>query len=454
MKKHLFLFAAAAVALASCSSDDTIAENSAAFDSNQQKEIAFTAFNQKATRTAADVTGAVEGTTFPTDLEMTVGAYDVTNRREFFASPVEFAYNYAGGSSSGASGKWGGKTAQYWPLSATQINFLAIANANVDPTFNAISDGTKTVTIAQTDNYAYTAQNDLMYARGTGEVTFASNTLTIPDDVPMTFLHAQSYLVFRLRAADAATAGAITIKDIKVKDAYYSGTATVTHTNWNSFSSQDVSVSWTGHTKHSNGGTDAYNNSVNTNNQTAWTSGSQALTQNYVELGHTIVLPHATAFSTFTIEYWLDGKDYSFEYTPASTTLAAGTKYIYDVTFKLHEIFVVPTVTDWVDVGQFVGIPSSLAIGTDGAFGTISKKAATYTFAITGTNGTVTVATTGTETAFAETPTVAAGVVTFKVNANTTGSARNYTLVVTDDKGTGDTSDDVESTITFSQAGE
>ena len=401
--------------------------------------------SQKTTRAAADVAGAVEGTTFPTTLEMTVGAYDVTNNREFFATPVEFAYKYAGSAyDAGNAAYWGGKTAQYWPLSPTQINFLAIANANVDPVFNAISTNDKTVTIAQTDNYAYTAQNDLMYARGTGEVTFASNTITIPPTVGMTFQHAQSYLVFRLRAADATTASKITIKDILVKDAFYSGTATVTHTNWNAFSSQNVSVAWTGHTKH---GTTPFNYSVNTNNQTAWTSGSQALTQNYVELGHTIVLPHASAgFSTFTIQYWLDGKAYEFEYTPASTVLVAGTKYIYDVTFKLHEIFVEPSVTDWVDEGQFVNIPSAVAIGSNNDFGTISNKAATYKFNITGCTGTPTIAVDGGSAAFATNPSYAGGVVTFTVSANAS-TEQTYTFTITDTGGTAKVS-----TITFKQA--
>ena len=74
--KKLFLFAAAAVALASCSSDDTIAENSSV--GNQQQEIAFMPLNQKATR------AEVEGTTFPSGQDMYVAAYDATKGQDFF----------------------------------------------------------------------------------------------------------------------------------------------------------------------------------------------------------------------------------------------------------------------------------------------------------------------------------------------------------------------------------
>ena len=303
-----------------------------------------------------------------------------------------------------------------------------------------------------------TKQHDFLYAIGHGEVTQSGNALSFPDKVDMTFKHAQAYLVFNLKAADAASM-AIKIKNIEIYGARFAGTATINHTNYNATSSQATTLYWNPTTQ-----TNEYKCVLNDQTAKADEANSVALTQSFVQMGKIIVVPNMSATDIYSdngttkikITYYLDSKEYSYEYEVDNDTYEAGKKYVYDITFKLHEIFINPEVQDWDatgNVGEFVDIPN-YKIGTDWNYGTISKAAATYKFNITGYTGSLTVATTGTETAFAEAPTVAAGVVTFKVNENTTGVNRNYTIVVTDDKGTaGDTSDDVTSTITFTQAG-
>ena len=358
MKKNLFILAVAAVALASCSSDDTIAENSNV-GKNQQKEIAFMPVTQKATR------AAVDGTVFPTTLSMKVAAYDVTNTRDFFAATT-FSH-------SGSGTIWtGGK---YWPLSVTDINFLAIANANADnetgvtwgaPTTSASPYASKAV-VVMSDNSS--AQRDLMYAKGFGQVTQSgTNGLTFPTNVPMVFEHAQAWISFTA-TADATSGGKVTLNYITLNGASYSGTYTITHANYNASSGQTVSGVWTA---LGNKGTDNGDQPTNvianvttpytqTVTWTGWDDDSDAGTANVKTIPNGSVLtigdglmivPDDAAtgdFISFTVNYTLDGNTYNYTYTPASTNVEQKKHYIYDITFKLHEIQISATVTDWVD---------------------------------------------------------------------------------------------------------
>ena len=346
MKKHLFLFAAVAVALASCSSDDTIAENSSV-GNQQQKEIAFFPVNQKATRAAADTYQyAIDGEDFPHDLNMYVAAYQVepttgdpAHGINYFPG-TQFVYNNAGGTGA-SSGKWGGATPRYWPLSPCYINFLAYANVTGSAAFNATNYASAAV-VTQTDNSS--AQTDLMYAIGNGEVTQNASTsaLTFPTKVDMQFKHAQAWMDFYVKAK-TGTETAITVNSITLKGAKYAGTYTITHTNYNAKTSQSVAGAWT-----SLG--DAANVAV-----PGWSA--TALTTDLVHVGKgLLVVPDDNAstndWTSFVINYTLDGKTYDYEYTaPAApaATVEQAKHYVFNITFTLHEIFVDATVADWTD---------------------------------------------------------------------------------------------------------
>ena len=56
--------------------------------------------------------------------------------------------------------------------------------------------------------------------------------------------------------------------------------------------------------------------------------------------------------ASFTVNYTVDGNDYDYTFTPVSTSLAQATKYIYNITFTLHEIEIAATVTDWGNGGS------------------------------------------------------------------------------------------------------
>lgn len=335
MKKNLFFLAAAAVALASCSNDDTTAVNSSV-GNQQQKEISLFAVNQKATR------AAVDGTAFPTTLDMKVAAYQVEatgGSAGAYFDATTFKYQYVGGSASGSGSYWGGETAKFWPLTPAYINFLAIANANGDNatgvTWNTYPT-TGVVAITMSDNSS--AQRDLMYAIGDGAVTQSGNSLSFPDKVDMEFKHAQAWIDFKVKA-NSTVETAITINSITLTGAKYNGKYTVTHTAYNDKTGQGVAGAWSALG-------DAQNIAV-----PGWSA--TALTTSFATVGNGLmIVPDDAAtgdFTSFTINYTFDGKTYEYTYTPASTQVEQAKHYIYEINFTLHEIYINPTVEDWAD---------------------------------------------------------------------------------------------------------
>lgn len=340
MKKSLFILASAALVLAGCNNDVTLDENTALAGSNAQKEIAFSTLAN--TPKYGPRRAPIDGTTFPTTLDMKVAAYQVEatgGSAGVYFDATTFKYQYKGGSASGAGSYWGGETAKYWPLTPAYINFLAVANANADNA-TGVTWGTNKadqVTIVMSDNSS--AQRDLMYARGNGAVTQDGNTLTFPDKVDMEFKHAQAWIDFKVKAKTSVEE-AITINSITLTGAKYNGTYTVTHTAYNAKTGQNVSGAW------SDLGA-AQNIAV-----PGWSA--TALTTSFATVGNgLLVVPDDNAetadFTSFTINYTFDEKTYEYTYTPASKNVDQKKHYIFEITFQLHEIFINPTVEDWAD---------------------------------------------------------------------------------------------------------
>ncbi len=463
--KKLFLFSVAALAFCACSSDEVVSENNAA--NQQPKEISFTPLNKVNTR-AASSNGAIEGTTFPTTLDMKVAAWEQgTTGRDFFGA-TDFKYNYAGGNTGASHGWWGGSPARYWPLSPCYVNFLAITNANDD---NATSvtwgnSGTNTyaskVVVAMADNYAYnTKQHDFMYAIGNGQVTQSGNALTFPDKVDMTFKHAQAYLVFQVKAANVASK-AIKIKNIEIYGARFAGTATITHTNYNAQTGQATTLYWNPTTQ-----TDVYKSILNNQTAKADEAASTALTESFVQMGKIIVVPNMSAADTYKdngttkikITYYLDSKEYSYEYEVDNDTYEAGKKYVYNITFKLHEIFINPKVEDWivdlntnsiVDDDIMIDIPAQTTKhGTNLAI--TANEAGKYTVKVSnlGASAAYTVAVTDANDIISVDPVAgsadANGVATLTFNVKATTGAHSATIILTK------TSDSSTTTITVNQ---
>lgn len=423
MKKIFLALTLAALTLVSC-----MKTNDVYVGAPESHQITFAPMTSPATKVAADTyAGPIDGEDFPHDLNMYVAAYQVTPVASNYFPGTQFVYNNAGGAAA-SSNYWGGATARYWPLSAAQINFLAYANLTGTGTFDATTPASEVV-LVQTDNKV--AQTDLMYAIGHGEVTQNGNALDFPEKVGMVFKHAQAWLTFRVKAASLVEE-AITINSITLNGGVYSGTFTVTHTNYNAFASQSVAGAW------SDLG-DAANVAVPN-----WTAA--ALTTSYVQVGDGLmIVPDGAAtadFGSFTINYSYDNKTYDYTFTPVDRNVEQAKHYIYDITFTLHEIYVDAEVEDWTEVvTNYVDVPSQAFEYDEGVVaGTfnVSNVAGIYSAVITGC-----AASTAYSVEFendeawisgpASVTSDASGNlnIAFKVEANDTGVARSENIILT-----------------------
>lgn len=323
MKKYLYLIPVAALAMTACTN-----ESNEYVGSPESREISFMPVSQMATR------AAVDGTAFDTETSMKVTAYQV----EATGGSAEVYFD-ATTFSKGAT-YWGGSPAKYWPLTAAYINFLAIANANADNATGVTwgTDKADEVVIVMSDNSS--AQRDLMYARGNGEVEQDGNILDFPDKVDMVFKHAQAWIDFKVKANDTPETG-ITINSITLNGAKYSGTYTVTQENYDAKTGQSVAGVWSDLP------------ALGTNVAVpGWPA--TALTTSLVTVGNGLMIvpddDNETAdFTSFTIEYEYDSKTYTYTYTPTTRNVDQAKHYIYEITFQLHEILIYPTITDWAD---------------------------------------------------------------------------------------------------------
>ncbi|MBQ7424534.1 MAG: fimbrillin family protein [Prevotella sp.] len=301
--------------------------------SDQAREISFAPVAQPNSR------AAVEGTAFDTETSMKVTAYDATNTKNFFAATTF---------SKGEGSTWKGN--KYWPFAPATINFLAIANANADNETGVTwgpssTNPTERVQIDMSDNS--TAQRDLMYACGTGTVIQTGNTLEFPPNVPMDFKHAQAWVKFTVKAGNDASASAITVNSITLNSVSCNGTYLVTHANWNETKATRDAADPAGSKNGSVSGTwSAYGDGSNIAAVAA--AGYSALSTSAQDFASLMVVPDK-GMASFTINYTVDDKSYNYTYTPASTTLAQATKYIYNISLTLHEIEIAPTVANWTD---------------------------------------------------------------------------------------------------------
>lgn len=409
MKKNLFFLAVAAVALASCSNDEVVSQNTTLSD-NQQKEIAFAPLSQKATRAAGSAEyNAVEGVAFPQNYDMKVVAYsyvDASNKGNYFGSATAGAAPTFGYTA--LNTYWGGKTTsdkQYWPLSPATLNFLAVSKAG-SPTADVVSetfasDYASQVTVTLSDNKPQaastgTGQHDLMYAFGQASVTQDGNVLTIPQKVDMTFNHALAWVYFRVKAGNAA-AEAISIKDIKLKGANYAGTFQAKVNNYNTASTLSwdaVNTKWTAAGTSSDNYSPNFSSDYDTKGATgAASNDSKALVNGtFFNVGDGILVvptseitPAANSIASFDIEYYLNGNLYTYNYTPSVLVFEKGKKYVYDITMTLQEIFVNASVTDWLAGGtELVNIPAITYKEDGSASVNIPAEAATYTLTVKG----------------------------------------------------------------------
>ena len=328
MKKVLFMISVAAFTLMGCSN-----ESKEYVGNDSPKEIAFMPLTQAPTR------GEVEGTGFPSGQDMYVAAYDATKGVDFFDQTTF--------DEDGSTGKWKASPAKYWPMDAATINFLAYTGVPSGSYFHASPGYAQSLTISLADNTSN--QYDLMYA--CGRQSRARGVAA--SDVAMNFKHALALIKFEVKTAadysyltDPADASTrvypLVINSIQLTGAHYSGTFTVTHNGWNSAdAAQSVSGLWT---------------SVNTQANVTRTPAFTNITTAFQQVGDGIlVVPdeddNTDDYTSFTINYTLDGNAYSYTYIPTDLDVHQAKKYTFQITMTLNEIIIAPTVTDYVEEG-------------------------------------------------------------------------------------------------------
>lgn len=341
MKKYLLLASVAALAFTSCSDQST-----EFVGAPEAREISFAPLVKPTTRTAT--TPAISDGTYPDNLAMQVAAFSFPITSTWTAGGYFDKTEFDGTNAT----NWKGNPHRYWPLTDAYVSFLAVAGVEAaDVTFNASTFASGAAVTYDADSF--TAQTDLIYAGKQESVTKSGNVLTYPDDVDMVFIHALAWLQFNVRVPEGATYGnQIAVNSIVINDANKTGTFTITNTGYDTSGDPTPSGVWGSYAA-------AADYSV--------PSSSKATLSNsgFESCGAALLVPKlspATSFTSFTINYTIDGKAYSFVYTPASTAIAQATKYIYNITFTLTEIEIDPTVTTWSDGGT-----TPVAIPTPGA---------------------------------------------------------------------------------------
>ena len=373
--KKLFLFSVAALAFCACSSDETVSEKTAA--NQQPKQISFTPLNKVNTR------AAVHGTTFP-DQDMYVAAYMAAPNAGNYFEKTAFKKNYQGGTATASDGIWGGAPARYWPLSPATLNFLAVTGGSIDAahfTFGATNYASSAAVAYTTGNsYGPTTQSDIMYAVGQGTVTQSNNTLTFAgggtgENIGMTFYHALALLNFQVKAYSATEVGKIVVNSITVNGASYTGNLTVTNANYaatDGSAKTQPTITWApspavaatvaGTTScvfpHTVASKDDYYPSNDADPLNWW---------------NIMIVPSDTktpitnrGFRSFTINYTVKGNSgqadqtYNYTYYPSGdansdTNVDEGKIYTYKINFKLHEIRIEPSVTNWVAATPAIG---------------------------------------------------------------------------------------------------
>ena len=326
--KKLFLSILAVAALASCTKSE-----SAYVDQDQEIKVSpVTAMTTK-----ANVTAAIDGTTYPVQENFDVYAYWANEGAGSMFTANATTYLGAQGAVpfKNKGLYWGGTTTYYWPKNGS-LRFAAYSPADIDMTHTLATDTYFVEGYQQPYNTSETW--DLLVAPTSPSYT----AMTAAENVSVVFEHALSWITLKVVAKDAAAAQAFDIQKVTINDVVIEADLSAV------MSGEDKGMNW---------------KLANTKKGYEVFAGSQEVTSEAtvietVEQG-TLVIPQNT--TSVTVDYTqkaldgtpaLEGQSVTVDLVldEDQTPWEAGKHYIYTLIFGLDEILINPSVVDWEDV--------------------------------------------------------------------------------------------------------
>ena len=329
--KKIFFSLLAVAALASCAKTEAVYTEG-------QSEIKIAPVASMATK--ANVTGVIDGTTYPTDEDFKVYAYWA---QEPAGSTFEADQTGAGAYLNDVTfvnkGKyWGGENTQYWPKNGS-LRFAAYSPASLHMDHVLATD-------VYTANVEYTANTAETYEIMVAPTSKSYTAQTAAEKVSVVFEHALSWVTFQLKSTETAN-NAFTVKSIVLDGVNINGTLVA--------EMQAGTKTWT---------------TSNAQNVTVYTGARYVNTSEVVfedvEKG-LMVLPQQPTTVTINFTQNAIGDAPALENQSVTLPLVltenepweAGKHYTYTVIFDLDEILINPSVEDWEEVNDIPAIDAT-----------------------------------------------------------------------------------------------
>lgn len=279
-----------------------------------QSPISFAPVAEKATRSI------IEGTTYPTSETFTVSAF--FEGTEPYFENLEASYN-------STVTFWETSATEYWPLEGS-LTFNAYSPSDAGLTIDETGVSVTGYTVQTTDEMT----TDLCYASAT-----VADCSAHPDAVPLTFSHALSQIVFRVKAAAYYENVTLSLNSLSMGGIYSVGDFTS-----GSWENQDSEYNYT------LAGTPVdLTYDASHNPETSTVCSYLFLPQN---LG-----ANAAIRVGYSITQTVSGDDYTFENAPVTIALGgnvaqweSGKKYIYTLNIGLNNLITISaSAVGWTD---------------------------------------------------------------------------------------------------------
>ena len=332
--KKIFFSLLAIAAIASCAKTEAVYTEG----DNEIKLAPVTKLQTK-----ANVLGAVDGTTYPTEENFDVFAYWSKTDNGMFTDGELFLknlYDNGGAEFTNKGNYWGGEVKYYWPKNG-YLRFAAYSPADLMVEHQQAGDVYSIKPYVQPYKTAETG--DFLVAK----TSPAYSVMTAAEKVAVEFEHALSWITLKVIAKDADAAQAFDIKKVTIKDIYTTADFEATMVDGMPKDYTAANYPWS-------------NWSVAKDYVVF--EGSQMVTETLTDIENivagTVIIPQATTkvvveFDQYGINGTADTPGMTVELDLVldtdNTPWVPGKHYNYNLIFGLDEILINPSVVDWDD---------------------------------------------------------------------------------------------------------